>query len=309
MVARQTHYLEVECSIHSPAISTFSRIKRDSLQLNSCRHFLYLGDDKMKFKKGDVVVVNSEHLQIEGSVVSSNGYETVIKLNNGEKERYLNTQLTLVKTGTDTEYSQNKRPADLVKDGDILVTRNGKEYIYTSAYEGIMFNNNGWLDYVDYDELLDSKDHDLSRDFDVIEIRRLTDKSHFTWVLNKEYVYKYEKIWTRENDNVVEIGIVGVKFKDNLAYQNDIFLYEIPYESSFEWYEAYKKGTEVLVSSRIGELRATVEFRKHFKSRSELNKLLNEYGERLPLGRVVARIIPIQWEETSGGEFFEPNYF
>jgi hypothetical protein len=263
----------------------------------------------MKFKKGDIVVVNSEHLQTEGSVVSSNGYETVIKLNNGEKERYLNTQLTLIKTGTDTECSQNKRPADLVKDGDILVTRDGREYIYTSAYEGIMFNNNGWLDYVDYDELLDLKDHDLGRDFDVIEIRRLTDKSHLPNVLNKTGKYLYQVIWEREHDDHVKIGIVGVKFKDNLAYQNDIFLYEIPYESSFAWYEAYKKGTEVLINSRIGELRATVEFCKYFKSRDGLNKLLNEYNERLPLGRVIAKIIPIQWEETSGGEFFEPNYF
>ena len=269
MVARQTHYLEVECSIHSPAISTFSRIKRDSLQLNSCRHFLYLGDDKMKFKKGDLVVVNTEHLHIEGSVVSSNGYETVIKLNNGEKERYLNTQLTLVKTGTDTECSQNKKPADLVKDGDILVTRDCREYIYTSAYEGIMFNNNGWLDYVDYDELLNSKDHDLGdlgRDFDVIEIRRLTDKGQLPWVLNKEYAYKYEKIWTRENDNVVKIGVVGVKFKkpELLYHENEVYLFEIPYTSLQNYHDTYPKGSEVLVDTPYGPKEAIVEFSKYF---------------------------------------------
>lgn len=263
----------------------------------------------MKFKKDDIVVVNTEHLHIEGSVVSSNGYETVIKRNNGEKERYLNTQLTLVKT--DTECSQNKKPADLVKDGDILVTRDGREYIYTSAYEGIMFNNDGWLDYVDYDELLDLKDHNFGRDFDVIEIRRLTDKSHLPWVLNKEYVYKYEKIWTRENDNVVKIGVVGVKFKkpEILYHENEVYLFEVPYTSSQNYHDTYPKGSEVLVDTPYGPKEAIVEFSKYFTNRMLLNELLDKYSKYIPLRRVISRTIPIRWEETSGGEFFEPNYF
>lgn len=195
------------------------------------------------------------------------------------------------------------KPKMLLKNGHVVRMRNGELYICLLGdpdRRNLFLSKDAYEDINEYNDDLQIDPDDIEmREFDIMEIIEVKYGYDYLNALNGNG-FKYNSIWKRPEDDFYQIAIVGVKF-DRPIFSDGLtrtYLFQIPYTSVYEFRDIYKAGTKVIVETIHGNQIATVEFSKHFESKSEFEKFVykpEHDGVTFPLKRVIGRINEVPW--------------